>query len=349
MRNWRDILVTADTPILNTLKIIDDGARQIALVVDENGRLLGTVTDGDVRRGLLRGKQLTDPISSIMNTYPTVAHTYDSKDHILSLMKVKQLRQIPIIDEDGKVIYVETLNDLLSPQKKENQVILMAGGLGTRLSPLTYDCPKPLLKVGDKPILETILLNFIEQGFYRFTISVNYKAEMIENYFGDGSKWGVDITYLYEKKKLGTAGALGLLETKPDKPFIVMNGDLLTKVNFGNLLDFHTMHQSMATMCVRDYEYQVPYGVVKLEKQKLVAIEEKPTQSYFVSAGIYVFDPSVIDIIPFNQPLDMPVLFNELIRTNKNAIAFPVREYWLDIGRLADFERANMEFAEVFG
>lgn len=348
--DWRDLLVSPHTPILHTLEIIDKSARQIALVVDENDRLLGTVTDGDIRRGLLKGLTLKDPTSLIMNSFPTVASPYETRENILALMKIKKIHQVPIVDEEGFIVNVEVLNDLLRPIRKDNWVVLMAGGLGTRLHPLTHDCPKPLLKVGNKPLLETILQSFIDQGFHRFYLSVKYKAEMIQQHFGDGSKWGVTIRYLEEQESLGTAGALSLLPEKPSDPFFVMNGDLLTKVNFEQLLDFHKTYQAQATMCVREYDHQVPYGVVRLDKHRLVSIEEKPTQRYFVNAGIYVLDPAVLDYIPQRQFFDMPSLFEYVMKDQQQqAIAFPIREYWLDIGRMADFEKANVEFAEVFG
>ena len=349
MMDWRNLLVSPNTPILHTLEIIDKNARQIALVADENDRLLGTVTDGDIRRGLLKGKALQDPISMIMNSFPTVASPYETRENILGLMKIKKIHQIPIVDEEARIIHVEVLNDLLRPKRKDNWVVLMAGGLGTRLHPLTHDCPKPLLKVGNKPLLETILQSFIDQGFHRFYISVKYKAEMIREYFGDGSKWGISIRYLQEQDSLGTAGALSLLPEIPAEPFFVMNGDLLTKVNFEQLLDFHKAYQAQATMCVREYDHQVPYGVVRLDKHRLTSIEEKPTQRFFVNAGIYVLSSGVLDTIPHNQYFDMPSLFDNLMKARLETIAFPIREYWLDIGRMADYERANIEFAEVFG
>ncbi|MDF2684615.1 MAG: putative sugar-phosphate nucleotide transferase [Brevibacillus sp.] len=350
MMDWRDMLVSPHTPILHTLEIIDKSARQIALVADENDRLLGTVTDGDIRRGLLKGRALQDSTSLIMNSFPTVASPYETRENILALMKIKKIHQIPIVDEDGRVVHVEVLNDLLRPVRKDNWVVLMAGGLGTRLHPLTYDCPKPLLKVGNKPLLETILQSFIDQGFHRFYLSVKYKAEMIQEHFGDGSKWGVTIRYLEEQDSLGTAGALSLLPEKPAEPFFVMNGDLLTKVNFEQLLDFHKTYQAQATMCVREYDHQVPYGVVRLDRHRLTSIEEKPTQRYFVNAGIYVLSPEILEYIPQRQYFDMPSLFDYVMKDQQQqAIAFPIREYWLDIGRMADFEKANMEFAEVFG
>lgn len=348
MKDWKKVLVTPKTSILEVIKIIDDSSAGIALVVDTEDHLLGTITDGDIRRAILRGEQLTEPACSIMNEQPTVARINDEQEVILTSMKQRDLKQIPILNDDGCVVYMETLSEMIKLTKRENWVVLMAGGLGKRLYPLTNDCPKPLLKVGDKPILETIIQNFIDYGFSRFYISVNYKAEMIEDYFGDGSQWGVEIRYLREKEQLGTAGALSLLPEVPTNPLVIMNGDLLTKVNFAHLLDFHKEYQADATMCVRDYKFQVPYGVVQLDKHRLTGIVEKPVQQFFVSAGVYVLEPEVLHIIPQNKYFDMPTLFDNLISTNKETAVFPVREYWLDIGRMGDFEKANGEFAEVF-
>jgi len=220
---------------------------------------------------------------------------------------------------------------------------LMAGGLGSRLGELTKDTPKPLLKVGTKPILEVILENFISHGFHRFYISVNYKAEMIRDYFGDGSRWGVEIRYLHEHKRLGTAGALSLLPDNPTLPVLVMNGDLLTKVNFRQLIDFHNETNSKATMCVREFELQVPYGVVQIANHRLRAIEEKPVQRFFVNGGIYVLSPDMLQFIPEDSFYDMPTLFDEIIARGEETSVFPIREYWIDIGRADDFERANDE------
>lgn len=347
MGDWRDSLISTDSTIIETLKIIDEQALQIALVVDATGRLLGTVTDGDVRRAILHGISFDEPVNRIMNQQPKTVKIDESRDAVLFIMKRYQLKHIPVIDHNGFIVSLEVLNDMIG-EIRENPVVLMAGGLGTRLGELTQDCPKPLLKVGDKPILETILQNLIEYGFYKFYLSVNYKAEMIEQYFGDGSKWGVDIRYIRENKRLGTAGPLSLLPEKPAHPLVVMNGDLLTKVNFKHLLDFHTGHKSQATMCVREYKFQVPYGVVQLDQHRLIGIVEKPTQQFFVSAGVYVLEPDALKLIPQRKFFDMPTLFNKLVRQKRETAAFPIREYWLDIGHLCDFERANGEFAEVF-
>jgi dTDP-glucose pyrophosphorylase len=349
MKEWKQILISKDVTIHDTLRIIDSSAMQIALVVDEEEHLLGTVTDGDIRRGILKGIHLDDLVTKIMNPHPTIAKSYERRDIMLAVMKLKRLNHIPVLDDDGRVINVETLQDLLQTDVKDNVVVLMAGGLGTRLRPLTNECPKPLLKVGGKPVLETILENFMEYGFKKFYLSVNYKADMIKEYFGDGNRWGIEINYIHEDKHLGTAGALSLLPEKTKQPLLVMNGDLLTKVNFQQLLDFHSMHQAQATMCVRDYQFQVPYGVVKLEKDRLTGIDEKPVQRFFVNAGIYVLDPKALELIPNNEFFDMPTLFKKIFDQDGETTAFPIREYWMDIGQLNDYEQANIEFKEVFG
>ena len=298
MRDWEKVLLAPSTSIIRGMEVIDNSSLQVALIVNDDKRLLGTVTDGDIRRGILRGVLLDEPIHKIMRTNPTVAHLEDKPEDLYALMKLKQLRQIPILDDHGRVISVEFYDFIALSSQLDNWVVLMAGGLGTRLQPLTDDCPKPLLEVGGRPILQTILESCIKHGFNRFYLSVSYKAKMVEDYFGNGSRWGVDIRYIREDKRMGTAGALSLLPERPTKPFLVMNGDLLTKVNFKQLLDFHLEHCAQATMCVRDYDFQVPYGVVKIQQHRLVDIEEKPAQKFFVNAGIYVLEPEVLDMIP---------------------------------------------------
>jgi len=348
MNRWQSALVSKSATIRETIKVIDDGAMQIALVTDEAERLLGTVTDGDIRRGILNVVSLEDSVETVMNQHPMVVSVDDTREVMLQIMTEKRIHQLPVLDELGRIIRVALLEEMIQPTQRENWVVLMAGGLGTRLHPLTEDCPKPLLKVGNKPLLQTILENFIEHGFRRFYLSVNYKAEMIEDYFGDGSRWGVEIRYLREDKRLGTAGALSLLPEKPQEPIFVMNGDLLTKINFQQLLEFHESHGGKATMCVREYDFQVPYGVVKTDEQRFVGIEEKPLYRFFVNAGVYVLDPSALGYIPEDEFYDMPTLFAKIKEDKQETIVFPIREYWLDIGRIDDFKRANEEYVEVF-
>jgi len=348
MKDWEKAVIHPDTPIREAMRIIDSTAMQIALVIDEQSRLVGVITDGDIRRGLLGAISLDAPVKEIMNQNFTAVGLNASREEILKLMKLKVLRQIPVLDDQGQVVDLKLLVDLMQLAPRDNWVVLMGGGLGTRLRPLTDDCPKPLLKVGSKPVLETILENFIEYGFQKFYISVNYKAKMIENSFGDGSRWGVTIRYLREKKPLGTAGALGLLPERPSQPLIVMNGDVLSKVNIQHLLDFHQNHKASASMCVWEYRFQVPYGVVKTKEHRLIGIDEKPRHRFFVNAGVYVLEPEVLDFVSPNTFLDMPNLFERLIAQGYETIAFPIREYWVDIGQPADLERANGEYGEIF-
>ncbi len=348
MNTWKESLVQPSHSIRQTVEVIDRSALKVALVVDASSRLVGTVTDGDVRRALLKGLQLEEPVEQIMSLHPYSVKPGTSREDVLRLMKAHEIKHVPVVDDRGILRGLHTVEEFLGTPTRDNWVVLMAGGLGSRLSPLTDSCPKPMLRVGEKPILEIIVNNFVEQGFSRFFFSVNYMSDMIKQHFGDGSRLGAEINYLEEERKLGTAGSLSLLESHPELPCIVMNGDLLTKVNFNNLLDFHTEHQSCATMCVREYDFQVPYGVVNVDDYKVTEIVEKPVHRFFVNAGIYCLNPEALTHIPVNEFFDMPSLFQQLIGQEQTVCSFPIREYWLDIGRLSDFERANAEFMEVF-
>jgi dTDP-glucose pyrophosphorylase len=348
MKNIKNIKLSINSTIKEALQIIDNGALQIALIIDEDDKLLGTLTDGDIRRGLLKEFDLNSSIESIIFKTPTIAKISNTKEDILKLALSKKLHQIPIVDDNGKILGIQEIEELIKPKFKTNKVILIVGGLGTRLRPLTEKTPKPMLKVGNKPILQTIVEKFAEYGYTNIVMCVNYKSHIIQDYFGDGSAFGVDIEYILEEQRMGTAGALSLLKEKPTEAFFVMNGDLLTNVNFEHLHNFHSNNDSMGTMCVREYDFQVPYGVVNIEGNKIKSIEEKPTHNFFVSAGIYMLSPEVLDYIPQNQFYDMPTLFEKIISNNKNAISFPLREYWLDIGRLEEYKKANEEYDEVF-
>ncbi|MFW3372421.1 nucleotidyltransferase family protein [Aliarcobacter butzleri] len=348
MKNIDNIKLNINSTIKEALKIIDNGALQIALVVNENDILLGTLTDGDIRRGLLKGLDLNSSIESIIFKTPTIAKISDTKEEILKLALSKKLHQIPIVDERGKILGIQEIEELIKPKDKTNKVILMVGGLGTRLRPLTENTPKPMLKVGNKPILQTIVEKFAEYGYTNIIMCVNYKSHMIQDYFGDGKEFGVNIEYVLENQRMGTAGALSLLKDKPNEPFFVMNGDLLTNINFEHLHNYHIATNSIGTMCVREYDFQVPYGVVNIKDSKIISIEEKPTHKFFVSAGIYMLSQEVLEYIPENQFYDMPTLFEKIISKGKNTISFPLREYWLDIGRIEEYKKANEEYDEVF-
>ncbi|WAA09799.1 nucleotidyltransferase family protein [Fervidibacillus albus] len=347
MKNWQSISVKPSETLLNTMKIIDQSALQFAVVVDEKKHLLGTVTDGDIRRSILRGNNLEVAIRNVMNPKPMIAKIGKKYSDYHQIMKKNNLRQLPIVNEKNQIVDILFL-DKNHVNHNENVVVLFVGGLGTRLRPLTNDIPKPMLKVGGKPILETIIEGFKQYGYKNFILSVNYKKEIIQDYFQNGQAFGVSIRYIEEEKRMGTAGALSLLREKPTKPIFVMNGDLLTQVNFKQLMDFHLQHQSIATMCVREYEYQIPYGVIETEETKLVSIREKPIHKSFVNAGIYVLSPEALDYIPHNKYYDMPELFGKLIEDNKRTTVFPIREYWLDIGRVDDFVKANNDYKEYY-
>ncbi len=350
MKNYKNILLQPNSTIKEALYIIDTGAKQIALVVDKDEKLIGTLTDGDIRRGLLNNLSLDDSIETIISKNPTVCTMKDTKEDILEIAISKKLYQIPLVDNNGKLIDIKVIDDLLKPKNKPNKVILMVGGLGTRLRPLTDDIPKPMLKVGNKPILETIILNFKKYGFINIILCVNYKSDIIKKYFKNGKDLGVNIEYIYEDKRMGTAGALSLLtdEQRPIEPFFVMNGDLLTNINFEHFLSFHQEQKAKATMAVREYDFQIPYGVVNIKDGKIKALQEKPIQKFFVNAGIYMLDSSTVQLIPKDKFYDMPTLFEKLISIDETTISFPLREYWLDIGQIEDYKKANYEYHEVF-
>lgn len=348
MRNIDNIKLKINSTIRDALKIIDNGKLKLALIVNKNEKLIGIISDGDIRRGLLKGLDLNSSIETIVFKTPTVANITDKKKDILALALSKKLHQIPIIDNSGKIVGIQEIEELIKPNIKKNKVILMVGGLGTRLRPLTENTPKPMLKVGSKPILQTIVEKFAEYGYKNIIMCVNYKSHIIQDYFKDGKEFGVNIEYILEKQRMGTAGALSLLKDKPSEPFFVMNGDLLTNINFEHLDDYHTQTGSIGTMCVREYDFQVPYGVVNIEDSKVVSIEEKPIHKFFVSAGIYMLSPNILEYIPKDKFYDMPTLFEKLINENKNIVSFPLREYWLDIGRIEEYRKANEEYVEIF-
>jgi dTDP-glucose pyrophosphorylase len=348
MKTIDNIKLLTTTTIKQAMQIIDRGAMQIAIVVDEQDKLLGTLTDGDIRRGLLNNLAIDDAIESIVSRAPTIASLSDTKEEVLKKALEKKLHQIPIVDKDYRVIGIKEIEELVRPLIRPNKVVLMVGGLGSRLKPLTDNTPKPMLKVGNKPILQTIVEKFAEYGFVNIVMCVNYKSHIIQDYFGEGSAFGVNIEYVLEEQRMGTAGALSLLSSVPNEPFFVMNGDLLTNVNFEHFLDYHNSQNTMATMGVREYDFQVPYGVVNIDNGKITTIIEKPVHKFFVSAGMYILDPRVIKMIPKDEFYDMPTLFKKIIAQNENAVSFPIHDYWLDIGRMEEYERANSEFHRVF-
>lgn len=349
MADWKKAVLDASATLGAAIKNLDESTLQIALVLDETGKLLGTITDGDVRRAILRGETLDAPVDRVMKVNPITAGPEIDRRTVMKWMRQYQIAQVPIVDADGILTGLETLTRIMRDDRGGNWVVIMAGGLGTRLRPLTENLPKPLIPVGGKPVLESIIERLAEQGFRRIFLSVNYQAEKVEAHFGDGSEFGVEISYLEENQRLGTAGALTLLPEMPSEPFLVMNADLVTAINFRRLLDFHLDQAADATMGVREYRFQVPYGVIEMSGNRITEINEKPTQSYFVNGGIYALSPSVLKYVPKGQMYDMPMLFDQLIKDKGLPAAFPIHEYWIDIGQFEDLHQAQREFGKVFG
>lgn len=348
MCNWKQILLKPDNTLEEAIKTLHEGGCRITLIIDDDGKLLGTLTDGDVRRALIKHISMDDLVVEVMNNKPETALKSDQRRQILSMMRKKKFLHMPIVNEQGVLVGLETLQHLIKNISYDNPVLLMAGGFGTRLLPLTKETPKPLLKVGKLPILETIITQFIDAGFHNFYISTHYKAEMVRKHFGDGSAWGVSIQYIHETKPMGTAGSLGLLPRDiQDLPILVMNGDLLTKVNFEHLLEFHKEQGGVATMCVREYDFQVPYGVIESKECRITSIVEKPVHQFFVNAGIYVLDPALVKSVDGKTYLDMPSLLESRIENGEQVDTFPLHEYWIDIGHLEEFERANREVVNI--
>jgi len=346
--DWEQALVSGDSSIRKVIERINTSRMQIALVTDGNRRLLGTATDGDVRRGLIEGISLDAAVTEIMNHQPKTVSETDSRATKRALMDRHQINQVPITSASGIVIGLETLHDLLLHGHRNNQVLIVAGGFGKRLAPLTATLPKPMLQVGGKPILANLLDGMREQGLWRFNIAVHYMADVIEAYFGDGSRWNVEISYLHEEEPLGTAGALRLLRADPaDGPVVMANGDLMTTLDYGRLLDFHNARSADVTVCVRKYDYQVPFGVVEIDPDgNLTGIAEKPVQDFYVNAGVYVLNQAQVMRVG-KGPLDMPALITREIEAGAVVASYPIHEYWMDLGVPADLEQAQKDAPSV--
>ena len=342
-KNWKNVVVTEAATVFDVISVIDKGSLKIALVVDAEFKLIGTVSDGDVRRGILKHVDLNGPVTPIIHHSPVFVEKGTDPKAIKAIMEKHDITLVPVTD-NGILVGLETLQHLVESKHFDNPVFLMAGGFGTRLQPLTNNCPKPMLKIGDKPILETILLAFIDAGFHDFYISTHFMPEVIRNYFGDGDKWGVTITYIHEDSPLGTGGALGLLPNNlPDLPLLLMNGDVLTKVDFQEFLSFHNAHAGVSTICVREYDHQVPYGVLEFEGIQIKNMVEKPVHRHFVNAGIYCLNPEVIKSVPKNTKIDLPTLLGQFIENGDAVNMFPLHEYWLDVGKHDDFKQAQVD------
>ena len=331
MKDLKDYIISLDSSIKQLIFKLESNASQIVLVV-KNERLQGTVTDGDIRRALLRGETLDSPVEKIMNKNFKFLPETASEVEALYLMKKESLKQMPLLDKEGRLKKIFLLDELIKPKLLPNDVVIMAGGKGKRLGVLTEDCPKPMLKINNRPILEIILEQCIEAGLKKFYFSVNYLKEQIQNYFEDGSRWNICINYLEEDKSLGTAGSLSLFPHQPKQPILVLNGDVLTKVDYNHLIQFHKEHVADISLCVRRHSTKIPYGIVSMNDLHVLALEEKPILTHFINAGIYVLEPSVLNLVSKDTYFDMPQLI-KLAKEKKYKInAFPIHEYWQDLG-----------------
>jgi dTDP-glucose pyrophosphorylase len=343
MSEWnREIIVENPITLIQAIELLErTGEGVILFCVDK--RLVGILTDPDIRRLIIKGVKVTSFALDHLNRNFVSWVEGEHEENPINFLRRRYIHHLPIVDKEGHLVDLISL-DRYEFDKQTNPVVLMAGGLGTRLRPFTEKCPKPLLELNGKPILEHIIERFLESGFINFYISVNFLGEMIEEKFGDGSQWGCNINYLREKEKLGTAGALSLLPHRPDNPILVANGDVLTNVNFRNLLDYHNRNDAEATMCIRSYEVQIPFGVVDIEDGKINSILEKPIKKYYVNAGIYCLNSSILDHIQNGERLDMPMLIERAKKGNGSVFGFPIHENWIDVGRKEDLETARKTF-----
>jgi dTDP-glucose pyrophosphorylase/CBS domain-containing protein len=348
-----NLFINLESSIREAIECIDGSGRvSIALIVDDAQRLIGTITDGDIRRGILAGLSMNDPVSRLMPIKaqlprpPLVTAPVDTDPiDFLSIMRENAVKQLPLIDADGRIVDIVILSELLPAPKLPLQAVIMAGGMGTRLKPLTDNIPKPMLSVGGRPIMELILETLQHAGVERVDVSTNYRSSDIVDYFGDGKGFGVELNYIREDRPLGTAGALGLRD-RPEGTLLVINGDVLTQVNFGMMLAYHQEHKADITVGVRQYRVQVPYGVIECEGSSVRALKEKPELAFLVNAGIYLLEPSVYDFISKGEHLDMTELIQKLLDNGRPVTSFPIIEYWIDIGQPADYQRAQEDARE---
>lgn len=340
------VVISQETGMRHAIEVIDSNGLKTAVVVTEEGKLVGIVTDGDIRRALLAGHGLDVAVQEFMTQNPRSAKLGTEKSVLIGRLRHEQILHLPLVDEDGilrDLAYLPAFEQLLY---QENEVVIMAGGLGTRLRPLTENIPKPLVTVGGRALIDIIVDNLVAQGLTNITLCVNYLGHMLEEHLGDGSKFGARFTFVREEERMGTAGALSLLPTTPTKSFFVMNGDILTTVDFQAMLDFHRASSAVATMAVNNHSYEVPFGVVEVSGRNLTKLTEKPKCNFLVNAGIYLLEPEVLEHVPPKQFFDMTNLFEHLIECKLSAAVFPVREPWLDVGRHEDLIKANDSFGD---
>mgnify|MGYP001227741533 CR=1 FL=1 len=340
---WRKVIMPVNSNLAEVVQNLEEYTVKIVLIVNKLGVLKGTICDGDIRRGLLRGLDMESGIDTVIQYDALLVPPDMERQLVMQLMEANKIKQVPIVDEKHQIIGLYLWDDISKNSTRPNLMVIMAGGMGTRLRPETEKIPKPLLNVANKPMLEHIIERAKLEGFKRFIISVYYLGNMIEEYFGNGEALGVEIDYLREDAPLGTAGALSLLNPFPDRPFVVTNGDVITDIRYGEMIDFHSRYSASVTMAVRVYELKHPFGVVKTEGVDIVGFEEKPIARSHINAGVYVLSSDALNVLDKNSHCDMPTLIERLQLENKRTIAYPMHEPWLDVGRPDDLKKANID------
>lgn len=345
------LVVSCDSTISDVLSSIDKSAIGLALLVDSEGRLLNTITDGDIRRAILAGKNVDACVTSLFekddsghSPNPVTAPVGINREDAKALLRSHRIRHLPLVDQANVPRNILTLDEILMKEDLPVQAVVMAGGYGTRLRPLTNDTPKPMLNLGDKPMLERIVRQLADVGIQDLKITTHFLPEKIREHFTDGTDFGVSIEYVDEDNPLGTAGSLGLID-KPEQPLLVLNGDILTDVNFHSMYDFHQLHEADLTVGCRQYKFDVPFGVLKCDGARVLEVQEKPSYPFLVNAGIYLINPDVHDLVTKNEYLDMPDLITSVIEQGKKVVSFPILEYWSDVGQHTTYEQANMDIA----
>jgi dTDP-glucose pyrophosphorylase len=346
--NFIKTFLPENATIADAISNLEASHLKIALVVTDSQTLVGCILDGDIRRGLIEGLNMNSPITDIIHRNVLVVPPDMKRELVLQLMGANKIQQIPVIDEQNSVVGLHLWDDITKPTTRPNLMVIMAGGMGTRLRPDTEKCPKPLLPIAGRPMLEHIIEHAKREGFKNFVLAIHYLGHMIEEHFGNGERLGVQIDYLHEVSPIGTAGALSLLNPLPDAPFVVSNGDVITDIHYGGLLDFHSRQAASATMAVRLYEWQHPFGVVQTEGVDIIGFEEKPIARNHINAGVYALDPSALIVLTANEHCDMPTLFERLQTKGQRTVAYPIHEPWLDVGRPDDLQLAkNHEQSKV--
>jgi dTDP-glucose pyrophosphorylase len=339
--NWRKTLIVSESTIKEAIDSLEKSGMQVLLVVSEDRKLIGTITDGDIRRALLKGLELRSTISGVMHRNPLAVPPEMGREHILQLMQINKVHQLPIVDQDGLVLGLHVWDTIMEPKIINNMMIIMAGGRGSRLGQYTQNCPKPMLELGGKPILQHIIERAKANGFKKFVISLHYLSDIVEEFFGDGGSFDVRIGYIREHSPLGTAGCLSLLESSSDLPFVVTNGDVLTHISYSEILDYHVRYEASATMAVRQHEIQNQFGTVLTKGVDIEGFDEKPVYRSHVNAGVYVLEPDVLKYLEYNQHCDMPTLFDRIKKNSRRTVVYPMHEPWLDVGRPEDLVNAR--------